>query len=179
MKINNHSSIKTVLLLSTLLLTNTVIADAEEEKEDKNTRNPLGCRDLGYEFDLKALRLFPDKVGARQSMYFMLNLRNQAVNLYQMRSTDSSRSMYFNHTINAGQWAVLSTTEKKMKYICTISEAGSRYGKIVDCSESLKVCEFDNVKYGLNNRGNYWLVNSNTKSGALHEVVRYGIIPAM
>ena len=33
------------------------------------------------------------------------------------------------------------------------------------------------VKYGLNNKGNYWLVGSNTSGGAVNEVLHYGIIP--
>lgn len=164
-----------LLLVSTLILA----CPLHAADDDKDNRNPLGCRDTGYEFDLKSLRLYPEKAGDKQSMYFLFNLRNEPVHLFQMRNKESSRSMYFNHSINASQWAVLSTTEKQLKYICTISEAGSRYGKIVDCAESLRICEYTNVKYGMNNRGNYWLVNSNTRGGAIREVVRYGIIPAL
>lgn len=143
-------------------------------------RNPLGCKDVGYTFELKTLHLLPLEAGATQSMYFIYNKRDEKVTLFQMLNTEeSSRSMYLNHAITAKQWSVLSTTEKKMKYICTIPDNKSPYGQIVDCADSLQVCEYTNVKFGLNNRGNYWLVNSNTKNGALREVVRYGIIPAI
>ena len=99
------------------------------------------------------------------------------MNLYQMLKDDSSNSMYLNHVINARQWAVLSTSEKALKYICTVDDPKMTYGKIVDCAESLKVCEYARVKYGMNNTGNYWLVNSNTSGGAVNEVLHYGIIP--
>lgn len=148
-----------------------------EEKEDD--RFPSGCRDTGYQFELKTVQLLPHTTASRQSMYFLYNSLPEKVTLFQMRDGESSRSMFLNHVISPRQWAVLSTSEKKVKYICTVPEKNSRYGKIIDCKESLKVCEFTNVKYGLNNRGNYWLVNSNTKNGALREVVRYGIIPAI
>ena len=41
----------------------------------------------------------------------------------------------------------------------------------------LKVCEYVRVKYGMNNSSNPWLVRSNASSGAIREVVQYGIIP--
>lgn len=153
-------------------------AEPESKSAREEMRSPLGCRDVGYRFELMVLKLFPEASGATQSMYFIYNKRPQAVTLYQMRNEESSRSLFMNHTVNAGQWAVLATGEPEMRFACTVAQGKSRYGKIVDCEESLKVCEFNNVKFGLNNRGNYWIVNSNTRSGALREVVHYGIIPA-
>lgn len=148
-----------------------------DEKDDKDNRNPTGCRDMGYQFELKTLHLYPQKEGASQSLFFLFNKNDQAVNLYQMHDDESSRSLYLNHVISARQWAVLSTNEKQVKYICTVADPKSRYGKVVDCAENLRVCEFNNVRYGVNNRGNFWLVNSNTRNAAVRDVVRYGIIP--
>ena len=148
-----------------------------EEKDD--SRNPIGCRDIGYLFDLKTLTLMPYDDGTGNSLYFMHNKLSKPVTLFQMRDEDSARSVYFNHKIDANYWAVLATAEKKMKYICTVSEGKSAYGKVVDCAESLQVCEYNHVKFGLNNRGNYWLANSSTRGGAVGAVVRYGIIPGI
>lgn len=175
MKTPANLIVRNSVFVSLLLIASGHLAAAEKE----DNRNPAGCRDVGYSFELKTLHLMPTEAGATQSMYFFYNKLNQKVTLFQMRSEDSSRSMYLNHAINAGQWSVLSTSETKMKYICTIADNKSPYGTIVDCADSLQVCEYTNVKYGLNNRGNYWLVNSNTRGGALREVVRYGIIPAI
>jgi hypothetical protein len=110
-------------------------------------------------------------------LYFIFNGLKEPINLYQMLKDDSTRSMHLNHVIQGQQWAVLSTSEEKLKYICTIPDPKLTYGKIVDCAESLKVCEYARVKYGLNNKGNYWLVGSNTSGGAVNEVLHYGIIP--
>ncbi len=147
------------------------------EKDDN--RNPLGCNDVGYTFDLKTLQLLPEHAGAGQSLYFIFNKSKQPITLFQMRDLDSSRSMYFNHKIDTAHWAVLATCESKMKYICTIDDGQSHYGKVVDCKDHLRICEYDNVKFGMNNKGNYWLVNSNNRNAAVREVVRYGIIPAV
>lgn len=147
---------------------------ASEKEDDKN---PLGCRDVGYRFVLKILNLRPEEAGERQSLYFLYNTSQKPVNLYQMLKDDSTRSMYLNHVIRPRQWAVLSTSEKDLKYICTVDEAKKSYGNIVDCAETLRVCEYARVKYGLNNQGNYWLVNSNSRNGAVQDVLRYGIIP--
>lgn len=176
MKTIDSSNVKKVLLLALFYLVSGNL-DAAAAKEDN--RNPIGCQDNGYEFDMDTLRLISHSVGAKQSLYFIYNTTDKSVTLYQMRGEESSRSMYLNHMINAGQWAVLSTSEKKLKYICAVPDGKSAYGKIVDCAQSLRVCEYNNVRFGMNNQGNYWLVNSNSRNGAVNAVVRYGIIPGV
>jgi len=145
--------------------------------KDEGDKSPLGCKDLGYRFDLKTLKLLPEEVGLPQSLYFIFNERSESVNLYQMLKNDSTRSMYLNNVITPRQWAVLSTSEKKLQYICTVNDPKQSYGKIVDCAESLKVCEYARVKYGMNNGGNYWLVKSSSRGAAVDAVLHYGIIP--
>lgn len=161
-------------LIGSLLLAAAGVTAAAEKAADKP---PLGCRDVGYRFELKVLELLPAEAGEKQSLYFIFNSLSRSVNLYQMLKNDSTRSMYLNHVILPQQWAVLSTSEKELKYICTIDDPKLSYGKVVDCAQSLKVCEYARVKYGLNNKGNYWLVSSNTSGGAVNQVIHYGIIP--
>jgi hypothetical protein len=150
---------------------------AEAAQANNNQSNPLGCRDTGYQFEFKTLNLYPEEAGSRNSLYFLLNKSEQKINLFQMIPDNSTLSMYLNHRIGSDRWGVLSTCEKEIKYICTVDDPKSRYGKIVDCGKYLQVCEFARVRFGLNNRGNYWIVNSNTKNGAVRQVVNYGIIP--
>lgn len=145
--------------------------------DDKNDRNPVGCKDVGYKFDLRALDLYPGSIGERNSLYFVYNKTNQPINLHQLRAEDSARSVHLDHEVGPDRWAVLSTNEKNVKYACTKPDSKLAHGRLVDCAESIKVCEFARVRYGLNNRGNYWVVRGNTRSGAVREVVWYGIIP--
>ncbi|RUR07951.1 endopeptidase IV [Legionella sp. km772] len=154
--------------------TNTAALDSEKE-----TRYPIGCRPVGYEESLKVLSLFPGKEGALQSMYFFYNKLPETVSLYQMRDKDSEYSTRYNHSIRGGAWAVLAVGEPHVKFICSLGDGKKEYGKILDCAETIKVCEYVNVKFGLNNKGNYWIVDSNTRNGAVNEVVHYGIIPGV
>lgn len=141
------------------------------------SKSPLGCRDQGYQFKLNVLAIETQPTGDRQSLFFVFNKLNRPVNLYQMLGEESVRSMPLNHVINGKQWSVLSTNEKQLKYICTVDDPGFKRGKIVNCSETVKVCEYARVKYGLNNRGNYWFSTSTTRNGAVADVLHYGIIP--
>jgi hypothetical protein len=152
-------------------------AAVEEDLEMEDNKPPIGCHNKGYQFDLTTLQLLPGNHSDNQSMYFLFNDLNQPVNLFQMRNEESSRSVYLNHGIGAHEWAVLSTNEKQIKFICTVYSKKYHYGQIIDCSRSLRVCEYSNVRYGLNNRGNYWLLNSSTRNSAVSAVVNYGIIP--
>jgi hypothetical protein len=184
MKTNNQLK-RSLALLITLLAMVAVHADVEkveavdkvQEKEKDDNRAPIGCRDEGYKFDLEALHLLAGSNGEHQSMYLLRNQSNHQLNLFHMRGEESSRSMFLNHVIGPNEWGILSTGEKKVKFICTIPDKKSPYGQVVDCAANLLVCEYTNVRYGLNNRGNFWLNNSSTRNGAVSAVVHYGIIP--
>lgn len=152
-------------------------ADAVKKKDEE--RFPIGCTPVGFKQDLKVLTLYPGKEGALQSMYFFYNKLPQTVSLYQMRDRDSEYTTRFNHSVTGSSWAVLATGERKLKFICTLGDGKAAYGKIVDCVDTIKVCEYVHVKFGLNNKGNFWIVDSNTRNGAVNEVVHYGIIPGV
>ena len=40
-----------------------------KSKSDPQIRSPLGCRDVGYQFDLQVLEILPRKEGDDQSFY--------------------------------------------------------------------------------------------------------------
>lgn len=182
MKTTNLSGKSTVLLAVIFMLANSVYAEKTaiektQKVEKDDNRNPTGCLDTGYKFDMHTMKLLTKSSGASQSLYFIFNKSPQVVNLFQMRKEESSRSMFLNHAIGGNQWAVLATSETPMDYICTTPKAGTPYGNIIDCSRNLRICEYVNVKFGLNNKGNFWLVNSSSRNSAVMGVVRYGIIP--
>lgn len=177
MTINLKSCLALVMLLISAHTGFCESAESYENKLKDPMKSPLGCKDVGYEFQLDVLNLLPEAAGDRQSLYFIYNRLNTPINLFQMLKGNSTRSVYLNHSIRPQEWAVLSTSEKEVTYICTVAGAKSRYGKVVPCMESLKVCEYARVKFGLNNRGNYWVVNSTSRGSAVGDVVRYGIIP--
>ncbi len=141
------------------------------------SKSPLGCRDQGYHYNINVLEIEPEAEGDRQSLYFLYNRLNKPVNLYQMLGDNSVRSMPLNHVINGQQWSVLSTSQKQMKYICAVDETPTKHGKVVSCADTIKVCEYARVKYGLNNKGNYWFSSSTNRNRAVADVLHYGIIP--
>lgn len=163
-----------ILIISVLTL---FVLSPLAQAKDENS-NPLGCRNLGYEFNMRLLHLKPGEAGKRNSMYFIHNILGQNLIIYQLHKGDTTISTFLNHIIRPNQWAVLSVNEKSMKFACSLKRTGKQYGELVDCAKVMKVCEFNNVKFGINNRGNYWIVGSSTRNGALNAVVHYGIIPA-
>lgn len=178
----NHCIQKTVIaLIASLALGQTFAAtknNLEKETKKEDFHNPYGCQTTGFAFDLKTVILESAKEGKAHAMYLFLNKSDKPITLYQMRKAESSRSMYLNHSIPSGYWGVFATSERTVKYICTTPKQGTTYGEIVDCAQHLKICEFTNVKFGLNNRGNFWLINSSSKNSAVREIVHYGIIPS-
>lgn len=157
----------------------TLSAANAAKPEANEGRLPTGCKPVGFKQSLKVLSLLPGEQGAVQSMYFIFNKLPQSVNLYEMRDKESEFTARLTHSINGNSWAVLAASEPEIKFACALGDGKSGYGKIVDCAETVTVCEYVNVKFGMNNKGNFWIVNSNTRNGAIHEVVRYGIIPGV
>lgn len=169
-----NNQLKSLLWVGAFLVSQTPLLYAERiEPEDKN---PLGCKDVGYQYTLQTLDIFPAAVGEKQSLYFVFNALSQPVNLYQMREKDSPEAISLNHTIPPKQWAALSIDANKIKFACTVDDKKHTYGRIIDCANSLKVCEFARVKYGLNNRGNFWMVKGSGKNDAVRAVNYYGVI---
>ena len=68
-------------LIATLMVAASFVNAATKEKEDKY---PLGCKDVGYQFELKPLTLLPEEAGERQSLYFIFNALPTNINLYQI-----------------------------------------------------------------------------------------------
>ena len=151
----------------------------EEKAAKEEARFPIGCRPVGYEQRLKVLTLFPGKEGALQSLYFVYNKLPQTISLYHMRDEDSEYATRINHSIGPKQWAAVAAGEPMVKFICTLGDGKNTYGKIIDCAQTVNVCEYVNVKFGLNNKGNLWISEGNTRNGAVNDVVRYGIIPGV
>lgn len=158
-------------------------AEVLEGEYKDPSKYPLGCRNVGYKYNLNVLQLSPKiegsavEVGDAQSLYFVYNRLNQPIILNQMLKDNSTRSTFLNHVIQANQWAVLATNQKELQFICSVNPLKYGYGKVIDCGDSLKICEYVRVKFGLNNKGNYWVVNSSNRGSAVGDVVRYGIIP--
>ncbi|MCX7115318.1 MAG: endopeptidase IV [Gammaproteobacteria bacterium] len=163
--------ISLLLILMGTLPTHVLLA---KENEDNF---PTECKTAGYHFKMKTVELAPDQSTQKQAMYFFHNTGSEDLQLYQMRGKDSSRSLYLNHTIHPNQWAVLATSEKVTRYICTHPAPKLTQGKIVDCADSVKICQFTHVRFGMNNKGNYWIVDNTDKNSALRGIVHYGIIP--
>ena len=150
---------------------------ALEEEGGDPSKSPLGCKNVGYHFKLNTIALLPSQEGERQSLYFFYNRLDKPLKLYQMLGDKTAYQTFLNHSIPSKQWAVLATGEEDLRYICSVESSKKKLGEMVSCRDSVKVCEFARVKFGLNNKGNFWLVTGNSRGGAVAEVVHYGIIP--
>jgi len=166
----------TKLLIAMIALGMSVAVEARRTKKPLNTFPP-NCNKVGYEYKFKQLVLYPEKAGHTLSMYFMFNKSDWPVTLYQTRGDEDAYSSHLINTIQPKRWAALSLDTSHMKFICTKGDGRKHYGRITDCEELLKVCEYDNVLFGVNNRGNYWAVTSSSRNTAVRTVVRkHGIL---
>jgi len=164
-------------LLLSILLPGICLGAVKKENEEDSNRFPLGCKPVGSRFELRTLHILPKEVGEQQSLYFFHNESNKPVKLYQMRAVDNPGNLYLNHVISGSHWGALATSEPDLRYACAIDDGKTPGGLLVDCASVLRVCEFARVKFGLNNRGNFWFVSNGARNSAVRDVTAYGIIP--
>ncbi len=137
---------------------------------------PRGCHNEGYAFHYKTLTLLPAKAGNYDSVYFIYNKSNSTINLYQLKDANEHLGLNINNKIKPHKWGVYSPDEEQVRFACSIPSSKYDHGKLIDCRKALKVCEYTKVKYGLNNRGNYWMARSTTKNGAIRRSVIIGVL---
>ncbi len=135
---------------------------------------PSGCYQKGYAFKLNILQLDIGEKEVRQSMYFIHNLSNQTVTLYQMRSGEEPFIMHINNSIDANSWSVYATDENISKFICALPSDTSTFGEIVSCDEVLDVCQFTNAVFSPNGYGNYWATSSMSMEDAIEDLRQQG-----
>lgn len=140
----------------------------------KNRQYPVGCYQNGYAFNFNVLQLEVGGKDIAQSMYFVHNISDQPVMLYQMRTGEEPFSMHINNSIEQNSWAVYATDENLSKFICTIPNGSSKFGEIVSCQEVLDVCQFTNAVFSPNGYGNYWAINSMSLEDAIEDLRQQG-----
>lgn len=163
-------------VVASCLLLLSLGVEARGSGPDGLDRLPNGCMNEGYSFKYNMVYLHPSEAGNYDSVYFFFNDSNESITLLQAKKVGKYHITELNNRIHARQWGVYSTDEDEVKFICTKRSAKFRHGDIVDCSKHLKICEFSDVLYGLNNRGNFWMVNSTTRNSAVRGAIRYGVL---
>jgi hypothetical protein len=138
---------------------------------DDGSRNPLGCKDLGYNINMGVLEILPDVPGDGQALYFLFNKSANVVKFHHVLGDNSPYNAFLNHAIKPRSWSALALDVKEMRFLCSIN------GEVVNCEDYLNVCQYARSKFGLNNRGNYWIVESSPRNAAVSAVIHYGIIP--
>ncbi len=139
-------------------------------------RLPRGCMQEGYAFQYRMLYLHPPEAGNNDSVYFIFNDSYKDITLRAMSDKNKPNITLFNNRIRAKQWGVFSSDMPRVRFACTVKSDKFAYGNVVDCQKHLKVCEFSDVLYGQNNRGNYWMVGSTTRNSAVRRAIRYGVL---
>lgn len=163
---NNYKSKVTIACLALLI---SIAANAEK-------LFPNGCTSDGFSFSHYTLNLHLDAAGQTHSIYFMYNKSNHTVRLYQMRNDSDGYVMNLNNEIHPFEWGVFAINDHDTKFICTRYDRDYNYGKIIDCEDVFRICEYPNVKFAANNYGNYWAVQSKSRSSAIRSVVRQGVL---
>ncbi len=138
-------------------------------------RFPVGCVNVGYQFDLYNVVLKPSSAYSKQTIYFIRNKSNKSVYLHESVKHNKGYLVYTNGQVSQKRWSVLAVAKSNMKFTCTTYDKRKHEHRVINCKTALDICEFPRAHFGSNHRGTYWLIFNESKKEAMRIAKVYGI----
>lgn len=161
-----------LLLIAGLLLG---YADFSYAKKGPPRKFPHGCRELGYEFKGPLLVLKPVSEETSQTLYLLHNSSHNKLVLELVHLPEQPFIPNFANEVHGDQWAALAMDRQIMQFRCQKMLGGGRT-QSVSCENTVEACQYTRAKFASNNRGNYWVENSNSKIGVVRTAITKGIL---
>jgi hypothetical protein len=152
------------------------VASASNHRTKKKTRFPVGCKPIGYKFDLYNVIFTPSTKKYLQTVYFIRNKSNRTIQLLQANDGSDPYIINIDGNIKPYRWSVLSVSENKIKYICTNYDKRKNKHRVISCQNALQICEFPHTRFGTNHRGTYWLTLNKSRRSAINATRFHGIL---
>jgi len=142
----------------------------------KTIRFPVGCKQMGYKFDLYNVIFTPSTRQYPQTIYFIHNISNKTIYMLQSTDGDNPFIIHINGKIAPNRWSVLAISEPKLKYICTNYNKRKNDLSVINCQKMLDICEFPRARFGTNHRGTYWLLFNRSRRSAVNVARYHGVL---
>lgn len=171
-----HKRYYLVVLAITLicLVFNTGLASKKYSK--KSLRYPVGCKQMGYKFDLYNVIFTPSTIRYPQTIYFIHNVSNKTVYMLQNNEGPKPYVLHINGKISPNKWSVLAVSEPKLKYLCVNYNEQKNDLTVINCQKIIEICEFPRSRFGTNHRGTYWLVFNKSRKGSVNTARYHGVL---
>lgn len=163
------------VFIVTVLMGGFLVSDIVPAKK-KPIRFPHGCFQKGYQFDYHHVIFRPTAKFQPQTVYFIHNVSNKKIKLFQSRTGNEPYVMHVNTAVLPNRWSVYATDEKKSKFICAVARKKGLHDRVVNCSRVLDICEFPWTRFGDNHRGNYWPIVNRSRGGAFRAMRYHGVV---
>ena len=149
---------------------------AKNNQPKENIRFPIGCKPMGYKFDLYNVIFRPSNKMYSQTVYFILNKSNMIIHLLQVSNGNELYLVHIDGNIYPNKWSVLAASETEIKYICTQYNEYKDDHRVLNCQKVLDICEFPRARFGTNHRGTYWLTLNQSLISALKVARFHGVL---
>lgn len=156
------------------LMINPALANNNNHK--KTIRFPIGCKKMGYRFDLYNVLFTASNQRKSQTVYFIHNISQKPVQLLQSVTGNEPYTLYINGKINPNRWSVFAVSGRNLKYTCTHYNQSRKQHRVINCRHVLEICEFPKTRFGTNHRGTYWLAFNQSRKSAVDLARFHGIL---
>ena len=146
--------------------------ESTPELTPEKTHFPTGCRDMGFRFEHNQLVLHKIPDGLVQTVYLMHNRAPFPVTL----KIDPPSRFYpdYEKTVKPDAWVAFARDLPEVIFNCQAKETHS--DEVIDCSEVIEICNYNNAKFPDSNFGTYWITNSKNQSDTINSVIKKGVL---
>lgn len=140
-----------------------------------NVKLPVGCKKVGYKFDLFNVIFKPSFEKRSQAIYFIHNISGRQIYLHEAGADDGPYIMHLNGTIDTAHWSVFALSKKTMKFNCAYFDRSKKMHEVTSCKNALAICQFPRAKFGPNQHGTYWVLYNATRKEAMGITKEHGV----
>lgn len=163
---------RTFIILSLISLLST----GASAKSESGPRFFSGCNEVGHEFDNGQLALKPVfKTEENQVVFLLHNFSENDVTIKLSPTKITTIYPSWERILEVDRWAAFATDKENLSFSC-FTKDGAENSIEINCQEALEVCQYENSKFGPQNRGNYWISENLSKIETRDRVIKSGIL---
>ena len=115
------------------------------------------------------------KTGGRPVVFIIHNFSENDVTIKLSPTKITKIYPTWERTLEVDRWAAFTMDKENLSFAC-FTKDGAENSIEINCKEALEVCQYENSKFGPQNRGNYWISENLSKIETRDRVIKSGIL---
>jgi len=132
---------------------------------------PRGCESSGFGFDDPYV-IFNDT--DQQTFFLIKNHSDLPIQIERVETEDTFMSPKLQSKLNPSRWSAFAADISNVHFQCFIRTSGTP--TLINCRETLTICQYPRAKFALSNKGSYWVSTNKQRKTVIHDASKKGIL---